>query len=170
MKADDEIDASEQSGILEEVQASRSTQAEPFTSLKNGSHEDFLPINPHSQRAIIQEVDPKTPDGQKRLQEARRNAIPKWVYVNAIRNHCQECFGKSPALEDCGGHTLRDGTSCNLYPYNTPKKCRRSSKTDLKKAIRKECKYCGGEADSSCGKCNQLSVGIFGSGNPFPKH
>ena len=154
------------------IDASMDILTKPLPSYENGSPGDLLPIDPLSQRKIIQTVDPKTPEGQKRLQEARRNATRKLVYVKAIVRHCRECFGKVPVREDCGGHTLIDGTACNLYPYNTAKKCKQKhcTKAALKRAIRKECKECGGEGDASCGKCNLLSVVVFRKGKPFIKH
>jgi len=126
---------------------------EPLPSLENGNFGEFIPIAPRSSHKSVQAIDPKTPEGQRRLQEARANATPKSVYVKAIVRHCRECFGVVPVRVDCAGNTLRDGTACNLYPHNTPAKCKHSTKTTLKRAIRRECKYCGGE-EESCGKCS----------------
>jgi|SRR5271157_2801035 len=98
-------------------------------------------------------TDPRTPEGRQRLLEARKNAPRKSFYVRAIMLHCRHCFGVIPVRTDCEAHTLQDGTSCNLYPYNTAEKCRKSTKTSLKRAIGRECRYCGGEG-GTCGKCN----------------
>jgi hypothetical protein len=145
--------------------ANVSTLPQPLSSQENGNFGEFLPIAPGSSHKSVQAIDPKTPEGQKRLQEARRNAIPKSVYVKAVLRHCRECFGKIPVLEDCGGNALRDGTSCNLYLCNTAEKCRHSTKSALKKAIRRECNYCGGE-EESCGKCD-LQLVFYRSIDPL---
>jgi hypothetical protein len=126
---------------------------EPLPSRKKANFGEYVPIAPGSSRKFIQVIDPKTPEGQKVLQEARANATPKSVYVRAILRHCRACFGTVPVRKDCGGGTLRDGTTCNLYAYNTAKKCRHSTKTALKGSIRRECSYCGGQADT-CGDCS----------------
>jgi hypothetical protein len=87
--------------------------------------------------------DPKTPEGQKRLLEARMSATPKSAYVKAILLHCRECYGVVPVRTDCGGHTLGDGDgACRLYQANTPDKCRKLSKSALRKIILSECRYC----------------------------
>jgi hypothetical protein len=93
---------------------------------------------------------------QRRRAEGKRRAIPKAEYVKAILRQCLECFGVIPVRTDCEGHSLMDGTDCNLYPFNTAEKCRKATKTAIKRAIRKECAYCGGE-EGTCGKCN-LSI------------
>ncbi len=88
----------------------------------------------------------------RRRKEGRLKATPKSAYVKAILRHCRECFGMIPVRTDCEGHTRMDGTDCNLYHFNTAEKCRASTKSVLKKAIRKECSYCGGDK-RTCGQC-----------------
>ncbi len=129
------------------------TLPEPFPSRENQNLGEFPPIAPHSETKIVQVVDPKTPEGQRRLQEGRANAIRKSIFVKAILLHCRDCFGKIPVREDCEGHTLSDGGVCNLYAFNTAQKCRKSSKSAIRRAIRRECSSCGGE-EERCGKCN----------------
>jgi hypothetical protein len=90
---------------------------------------------------------------QLRRAEGKKNATPKSVYVKAILLHCRECFGVIPVRTDCEGHILMDGTACNLYLFNTAAKCRKSTKTAVRRAIQRECKYCGGDGKESCGKC-----------------
>ncbi len=100
---------------------------------------------------------------QRRRAEGKRNATPKPVYTRAILRFCHECFGKHPSREDCGGHTLVDGTACNLYPHNTARKCRKSTKTEIKRAVGRECKSCGGDGKESCGKCSLRELRWFGA-------
>ncbi|MGO9122421.1 MAG: hypothetical protein ACLQPD_33005 [Desulfomonilaceae bacterium] len=86
------------------------TLPEPLPCRENGNFNEFLPTAPAARRKIIQVVDPKTAEGQKRLLEARVSATPKSVYVRAILLHCRECFGVIPVRTDCGGQTLhKDG-------------------------------------------------------------
>jgi hypothetical protein len=128
-----------------------SARPEPLPSHKNGNFGEYLPIAPGSSRKFMQAINPKTPEGQRRLQQARANAIPKSVFVKVILRHCKACFGVTPARADCGT------TDCNLYRYNTGKKCRRSTKAALKRCIKTECRDCGGD-QSTCGNCALLQV------------
>jgi len=125
---------------------------DPLPSHKDGNFEKISEQIPRQRTKIIGWSHLSKEELQRRRAEGKRNATPKSVYVKAILLHCRECFGVIPVRTDCGGHTLQDGTSCNLYPHNTAEKCRRSSKTVLKRAIRKECAYCGGE-EGTCGQC-----------------
>jgi hypothetical protein len=126
---------------------------DPLPDCENGNLENISLQIPRQSTKIVGWSHLSKEELQLRRAEGKRNATPKSVYVKAILRHCLECFGVIPVRTDCEGHTLRDGTSCNLYPHNTAEKCRHSTKTALKKAIGKECRYCGGE-EGTCGKCN----------------
>jgi len=103
-------------------------------------------------------TDLRTPEGRAAILAARMAAPKKSVFVRAILRHCHECYGKHPSREDCGGNELMDGTSCNLYRFNSAGKCRRATKSTLKKAIRAECRYCFDGA----GKCPSSKCNLFG--------
>jgi hypothetical protein len=125
---------------------------DPLASHKNGNLETISEQISRQRTKIIGWSHLSKEELQRRRAEGKRRATPKSVYVKAILLHCRECFGVVPVRTDCGGHTLMDGTACCLYPHNTAEKCRRSSKTAIKRAIRKECAYCGGE-ERTCAKC-----------------
>jgi hypothetical protein len=126
---------------------------EPLDSHVPGNFERISEQIPRQRTKIIGWSHLPKEELQRRRAEGKKNAKPKSVYAKAILLHCRDCFGVIPVRTDCGGHTLMDGTSCILYAFNTAEKCRKSTKAALKKAIRKECTYCGGE-EGTCGKCN----------------
>lgn len=126
---------------------------EPLPRSENGNLKEIFRMSPPRRTKIVGWSHLSKEELQRRRAEGKRNATPKWVYVKSILRHCRECFGVIPVRTDCEGHSLMDGTSCNLYPHNTAEKCRHSTKTALKRAIRRECSYCGGEA-GTCGKCS----------------
>ncbi len=138
--------------FLEKGTENMHTLSEPLPRSENGNLPIILEQIPSRAPKIVGWCHLSKEELQRRRAEGKRNAVPKSFYVKAILRHCRECFGVVPVRTDCGGHTLQDGTSCNLYPHNTAEKCRRSSKTGLKRAIRKECAYCGGE-EGTCGQC-----------------
>ncbi len=81
-------------------------------------------------------------EDRAKAQEAKRRALPKGAYAAAIKSFCEECGGVNPAVSDCDGAELLDGTPCRLYAVNTRFKRKRATKTALKRAIKGECRYC----------------------------
>jgi len=98
------------------------------------------------QQALRVKFVPKsTPASLALAKEARRLAIPKKVYGDAIAAFCLECTGVSPAVRGCeaDGH-------CNLYPHSTREKRRKATKTALRRAIAQECRFCTSGHSESC--------------------
>lgn len=82
---------------------------------------------------------------------ARKAAVPKAIIAKAVKRFCLECWGVNPGITDCQAHTLLDGTSCELYQVNTAAKRRKTTKTALRKAVRKNCVHClGGSTQDTC--------------------
>jgi len=81
-------------------------------------------------------------ESRKRAVEARRAAIPKGVFVQAVRSFCIECYGAIPS--DCGGDHMFDGTECPLFPVRMRKEAKKTTKTKVKRAIRLMCEACVG--------------------------
>ena len=81
---------------------------------------------------------------REKAQEAKRWALPKRVYGDAIKRFCLDCSAVNAAITDCGGDDLGEGEPCRLYHVNTVFKRRKATKTALRKAIRAECKFCTG--------------------------
>jgi len=107
-----------------------------------------------------------TPEMREKAREAKKHAIPKSAYGAAIKNHGEECWGVNPAVSDCGGNGVIDGTCCRLYHVNTVFKRRKATQTTLKRAIRAECKFCvGGDLLHDC--CS-LSCKLFPFGPGAP--
>lgn len=75
---------------------------------------------------------------RQKMQEGRKQAIPKKTYGDAIQAQCEQCSGNNPAVTDC------EHTACVLYVVNTREKRRQRTKTSLKKLIRPECYECCG--------------------------
>lgn len=126
---------------------------EPLPRSENGNLKEIFRMSPPRRTKIVGWSHLSKEELQRRRAEGKRNATPKSAYAKAILLHCRDCFGVVPVRTDCEGHALMDGTACNLYPFNTAAKCRKSTKAALKKAIATECRYCG-EGEGTCGKCN----------------
>jgi hypothetical protein len=94
-----------------------------------------------------------SPENLAKALEARKLAIPKSAYALAVKAHCAECCGTNPTIFDCEGAQLSDGSECRLYQVRTPALRRGSTKTALKRALKAECQYCGGE-DRTCVNCS----------------
>lgn len=94
-----------------------------------------------------------SPENRAKALESRRRALPKSDFAKAVADHCLECSGVNPAVTQCSGAALSDGSRCRLHDSNTAVKRRHNTKTQLKSAIRQECLSCGG-TEETCGSCS----------------
>jgi hypothetical protein len=82
------------------------------------------------------------------MQEGRRKStrkpVPKAFFSSIVQSHCLECNGFNPAYTNC------QGTTCLLYPINTREKRMKTTKTVIKRTLKKECFSCMGNSHETC--------------------
>jgi len=132
----------------------------PLGSRENRNLEKICPNKTGFQS---KSVDLSDPEIRAMATAARKRATPKRIYGEAVQRKCEECTGINPAVTDCGGKELNDGTACRLYHVNTRDKRHKVTKTGLKKAIRQECHFCIG-AGNSLADCSSPSCALYSAG------
>jgi len=107
-----------------------------------------------------------TDEERSKALAARKAAVPKGIIAKAVKEFCLDCTGVNPSVTDCQGNSLLDGTSCELYCVNTALKRRKTTKTTLRRAIRRNCLHClGGSSTDGCTSPN-CNLYVFRTGKP----
>jgi len=88
---------------------------------------------------------------------------------NAVRAFCLECVGGAKGVQECEGHTLSDGTACELYLYRLGLGTRKRGSdgkmnplykaSAIRSAIRRNCRHCLGTND--LGLCQSPACALY---------